>query len=130
MSSRITQVILVLPSYYSGQAAGNRMMAYAKEYAKLGKKVYLVLGAGNKFDVPTIDGVEVKSLVDSSRNSLYKKIAKVVTELYNDDSAIHLYGTPVLLRYLSPMKRNIFLEYTEVPSYGRKHQTVSKHSGM
>lgn len=70
-----SQILLVLPSYYSGQAAGNRIMAYAKEYAKSGKKVYLVLGAGNNFDVPTIDGVEVKSVVDSSRNSLYKKVA-------------------------------------------------------
>jgi len=102
------------------------MMAYAKEYAKLGKKVYLVLGAGDNFDVPTIEGVDVKSVVDSSRNSLYKKVAEVVTELYTDDSAIHLYGTPVLLRYLSPMKRNIFLEYTEVPSYGRKQGLKSK----
>ena len=50
----------------------------------------------------------------------------MVTELYTDDSAIHLYGTPVLLRYLSPMKRNIFLEYTEVPSYGRKQGLKSK----
>ena len=120
-SSNINNILLVLPSYYSGQAAGNRMMAYAKEYAKLGKKVYLVLGASDNFDLPTIEGVEVKSVVDSSRNSLYKKIAKVVTELYNDDSAIHLYGTPFLMRYLSPKKYNFFIEFTEVPFYGRKH---------
>lgn len=119
-------IILVLPSFYSGQAAGNRMMAYAKEYAKLGKKVYLILGSGKSFEVPTIEGVEVQAVVESSRNTLYKKIAKVVTELYTTDSAIHLYGTPLLLRYLSPMKLNIFLEYTEVPSYGRKQSIKSK----
>lgn len=116
----INKILLVLPSFYSGQAAGNRMMAYAKAYTKLGRKVFLILGAGEEFEVPVLDGVEVKAVIDSSRNALYKKIAKVVTETYNDDSAIHLYGTPMLLRYLSPMKRNIFLEYTEVPSYGRK----------
>lgn len=116
----LSQIILVLPSYFSGQAAGNRMMAYAKEYAKLGMGVHLILASAQDFDMPVIEDVNVHPVINSSRNKLYVDIAQLVSKLYNTNSAIHLYGTPLLLRYLTPMKRNIFIEYTEVPSYGRK----------
>ncbi len=116
----IDTILLVLPSYYSGQAAGNRMMAYAKEYAKLGIDVHLILAAAQGFELPVIEGVNVHPVVNPSRRKLYVDVAQLVSKLYNKDSAIHLYGTPLLLRYLTPMKRNIFIEYTEVPFYGRK----------
>lgn len=124
----INKIILVLPSYYSGQAAGNRMMAYAKEYAKLGIEVHLILAAAQEFEFPVIEGVKVHSVVNPSRRKLYVGVAQLVSKLYNKDSAIHLYGTPMLLRYLTPMKRNIFIEYTEVPSYGRKQGLKAKLS--
>lgn len=127
-SNRVNKIVLVLPSYYSGQAAGNRMMAYAKEYAKLGMDVHLILAAAQEFEVPVIEGVNVHPVVNSSRRRLYIDVAQLVTNLYNSDTTIHLYGTPLLLRYLSPMQCNIFIEYTEVPSYGRKQGLKAKLS--
>ena len=121
MKESISQIIVVLPSYFPGQAAGNRMIACAKAYSKLGKTTQLVLASSQKFESPEIEGVIIHKVIEPSRYTVYSSIAKTVESLYSMSTVIHLYGSPFLMRYMNPKRFNFFVEYTEVPFYGRKH---------
>lgn len=115
--------IIVAHLYQPGSAATNRIIAYAKGFMELGKDVTLILGVSSevvKFTLPdkTLNILYVK---EPSRWKLHKKMATIIRTQYKEkDTAILIYGSPILCWFLPKSEFNIFYECTEVPFYGRK----------
>ena len=118
--------IIIAHIYHPGSAATNRILAYAKGFAEVGKEVNLVLGCEKREDLPEDRQSGVVTIVDSNHNVLIRKMAKSIKELYvPGECAILVYGTPVLCRYLPKNRYDIFYECTEIPFYGKKRTIKS-----
>ena len=113
---------LIIAYYYQpSTAATNRIFAYAKGFAEAGKDVYLLLGDENKADEPIVEGVNIVMISVEKHRKLAKNLAKAVKKYYKSvETAVLIYGSPLLCWYLPKSKYNIFYECTEVPFYGRK----------
>lgn len=115
----ISQVIIA-HLYKPGSAATNRIIAYAKSFRDLGVNVSLVLGNESHYESPKIEGVTTVMVKVTNHGKLAKQLAASIKSLYQQgNSAIIVYGSPLLCWYLPKSKFNIFYECTEVPFYGR-----------
>lgn len=110
--------IIIVHLYNPGSAATNRIIAYAKSFVKLGRKVTLILGCEKPLDLPLFKGVDVYDVM-ASRHLITMRMAKRVKKFYSEESAIFIYGSPLMCLYLPQRFYNIFFECTEVPLYGK-----------
>ena len=120
------QHIIIAHLYQPGTAATNRILAYAKSFKELGKEVTLVLGCDAVMPLPELDGINVTGITASAHALLAPKMARVIKDRYSKETAILVYGTPLLCLFLPKSRYNIFFECTEVPLYGRAKGIASR----
>lgn len=122
----IKRIILVEATAFTmGTAATNRVIAYAKSYASLGKEVYLIGYSYDEISADLGQGVHPIIYVEDKtkfklyrRLSIYWKIIKSIKKLYlKNESVVHIYGIPIWGFMLSRKKYNIFYERTEAFFY-------------
>lgn len=111
--------ILIVHLFQPSSAATNRIIAYAKSIAELGKKVTLVLGCDYKSSLPVLENVEIICVTAPVHHLLVPKMSMEVKRHYTTESAILVYGSPLLCLFLPKWRYNIFFECTEVPLYGK-----------
>lgn len=111
--------ILIVHLFQPSSAATNRIIAYAKSFAELGKKVTLVLGCDYKSSLPVLENVEIICVTAPVHHLLVPKMSMEVKRHYTTESAILVYGSPLLCLFLPKWRYNIFFECTEVPLYGK-----------
>ena len=118
--------IIIAHLYQPSSAATNRIIAYAKSFVELHKKVTLVLGWSEDKPMLVLKGVKVIDVTAPFHFLIVRNMANMAREHYTNDSAILVYGSPVLCWYLPKSKYKIFYECTEVPFYGRKKTIISR----
>lgn len=111
--------IIIAHLYQVATAATNRIIAYAKSFKKLGKEVTLVLGCDEVMPLPELEGIKLIGITASQHALLGPRMASVIKKSYTKDSAILVYGSPLLCLFLPKSRYNIFFECTEVPLYGK-----------
>ena len=112
--------IIIAHLYKPGSAATNRILAYTKEFVGLGNNVYLVLGNESHNQRPIVEGATMVMVEVADHRKQTKELALAIKPLYQQgNSAIIVYGSPLLCWYLPKSRYNIFYECTEVPFYGR-----------
>lgn len=111
--------IIIAHLYNPGSAATNRIVAYAKSFVELGKDVVLVLGYENDLSLPTIEGVEVIGVSAKTHQLIGLKMVAKVKRHYTKETAVLIYGSPLLCLFLPRWRYHIFFECTEVPLYGK-----------
>ena len=112
--------IIIAHIYHPGSAASNRILAYAKEFSELGMDTILILASEVPYSKPIIHNLRIIECY-GWHFLLFAKISREIKRIYDSrDSAILVYGTPLLCWYLPKKKYNIFYECTEIPFYGRK----------
>lgn len=117
--------IILVGIWYSGSAATNRLIAYAKGYAAAGKEVLIICRSLENFQWDLGDGIKTIIYPENStysklwgRISVYRKVVRTIKETYVDsETAVHIYGLPVWGFMLPKEKYNVFYERTEAPYY-------------
>lgn len=125
MKNKEKRIILV-HFYQPGSAATNRMIAYAKSFCELGNKVTLVLECDREMALPELNGIDIKVVIAPYHSILVLKVAKLVRAIYDNNSIILVYGSPLLCLFLTKHRYNIFFECTEVPFYGKNKGLIKK----
>lgn len=123
---RMNSRIIVAHYYSQGSASSNRISAYAKGFQQEGREVFLILGCTSYDSLPMIEGVRVVRAQSDNRRNITRRMVEAIKACYiQGNSAILIYGTPVLCWFLPKSKYNIFYECTEVPFYGRNKTAKS-----
>lgn len=123
----VIEKIIIGHLYKPSSAATNRILAYAKSFVSLGKRVSLVLGCDEVHPLPQIEGVEVFGVTSPFHILLFPKMAQVMREHYTkEQSVILVYGSPLFCLFLPKTRYNIFFECTEVPMNGMTESGVHK----
>lgn len=118
--------IIIAHLYNPGSAATNRIIAYSKSFKELGKETTLVLGCDKTIPLPKLEGVNVVGITALTHSLLWLKMAKEIKKYYTNESAILVYGSPLLCMFLPKSKYNIFYECTEIPFYGKSKGLMNR----
>ena len=111
--------IIIAHLYQPSSAATNRILAFAKSFTELGKQVTLVLGSEDNAPLPVLNEVNIVEVKAPFHFLLVPTMSHVIKRLYSrNDTAIIVYGSPLMCLFLPNSQYNIFYECTEVPFYG------------
>lgn len=118
----IVENIMVIGYYDPGKAASNFILSFAKGYARVGKKVDLVLVSKNDYkdDEPNLNITVFKE--SSSKLILFRKlkiqydICKFIKSRFIENkTVVQVYGCPLWSYFFNTKKFNVFYTIGELP---------------